>query len=50
MGAGKSHVMNWMYEQGHLPLHEIVHVDADVFKSAMPEWEGYAVLPPYGKG
>lgn len=40
MGAGKSHVMNWMYDKDYFPIHEIVHVDADVFKTAMPEWEG----------
>eukprot|EP00967_Tisochrysis_lutea_P157368 scaffold319218_cov33-Tisochrysis_lutea.AAC.5 len=40
MGAGKSHVVNWMYEGGHFLLHQIVQLDADVFKTAMPEWAG----------
>lgn len=42
MGAGKSHVVHWMWQQGHFPLDQIVHIDADVFKTAMPEWAGYA--------
>jgi hypothetical protein len=41
MGAGKGHVINWMSRQGYFPLPDIVHIDPDHFRSALPEWEGY---------
>jgi len=41
MGAGKSHVINWMSERGIFPLSNIVQLDPDVFKVALPEWKGY---------
>lgn len=41
MGAGKGYVLHWLSEQGHFPLEDIVHVDPDLFKSMMPEFNGY---------
>ena len=46
MGAGKSHTVRWMWEAGHFPLEAIVHLDPDLFKTAMPEWDGYVALDP----
>ena len=41
MGAGKGYALSWMSEMGYFPLEQIVHVDADHFKTCMPEWAGY---------
>jgi len=41
MGAGKGYTMNWLSEQGILPIECLVHIDPDYFKSLMPEWDGY---------
>lgn len=41
MGAGKSHTLEWMHEQGYFPLAQVVQLDPDKFKTALPEWEGY---------
>lgn len=41
MGAGKSHVIQWMHDHGFFLMHHIVHCDPDVFKAALPEWQGY---------
>lgn len=40
MGAGKSHTVNWMFERGFFPLHQIVQLDPDILRMAMPEWAG----------
>ncbi|EOD31723.1 hypothetical protein EMIHUDRAFT_112677 [Emiliania huxleyi CCMP1516] len=50
MGAGKSHTVRWMWEAGHFPLEAIVHLDPDLFKTAMPEWDGYVALDPMSAG
>ena len=39
MGAGKSHTMTWLSEHGIFPLSEVVTIDADLFKTALPEWD-----------
>lgn len=41
MGAGKGYVLRWLSRTGVFPLDNIVNIDPDHFKSAMPEWEGY---------
>ncbi|CAM9679919.1 unnamed protein product [Discosporangium mesarthrocarpum] len=41
MGAGKSHTISWMSEQGLFPLPDIVIIDPDQFKAEFPEWPGY---------
>mmetsp|Transcript_9440 Transcript_9440/g.28512 ORF Transcript_9440/g.28512 Transcript_9440/m.28512 type:complete len:487 (+) Transcript_9440:163-1623(+) len=41
MGAGKSHTLEWMSERGFFPLKDVVQLDPDKFKCALPEWEGY---------
>ena len=50
MGAGKSHTVRWMWEAGYFPLEAIVHLDPDLFKTAMPEWDGYVALDPMSAG
>eukprot|EP00928_Gymnodinium_smaydae_P080766 TRINITY_DN643_c0_g3_i1.p1 TRINITY_DN643_c0_g3~~TRINITY_DN643_c0_g3_i1.p1 ORF type:complete len:817 (-),score=130.78 TRINITY_DN643_c0_g3_i1:65-2377(-) len=42
MGAGKGWTLSWMSEQGYFPIECLVHVDPDYFKTAMPEFSGYA--------
>jgi hypothetical protein len=37
MGAGKSHVLRFLSENGYLPLEHVVEIDADYFKYLMPE-------------
>jgi len=46
MGAGKSHVINWMSAQGHFPLPNIVQVDPDAFRERLPEWKTYIETNP----
>lgn len=41
MGAGKGHVMNWLAQHSDFPLHNMVCIDPDKFKTALPEWSGY---------
>ena len=41
MGAGKSHVVKWMHRRGYFLTDELVHVDPDIFKEALPEWNEY---------
>lgn len=41
MGAGKTHVMNWLSKHNILPLEQLIHIDPDYFKRVMPEWDGY---------
>ena len=48
MGAGKTHVMDWLCERGVLPL--MVPIDADLFKAALPEWAGYVSRDPLTAG
>ncbi|KAI9023365.1 zeta toxin-domain-containing protein [Hyaloraphidium curvatum] len=40
-GAGKSYVLSWMSEKGYLPLENVVQIDPDRIKAAMPEWPHY---------
>lgn len=44
MGAGKSFTIRWMNKNEYFPLSEVVQVDPDHFKSAMPEWRDYINL------
>ncbi len=41
MGAGKSRTMTWLSDQGIFPLSQVVQIDPDLFKTALPEWPGY---------
>ena len=41
MGAGKSHVVEWLRQQGYVSLSRHVHIDADIFRSRLPEWDNY---------
>ena len=41
MGAGKSHVVRWLIEQGLLPLSSLMGVDPDRIKRCLPEWRLY---------
>ena len=41
MGAGKSRTMTWLSESGIFPLSEVVTIDPDLFKTALPEWDEY---------
>lgn len=41
MGAGKGHVMGWLARHRSFPLKNMARIDPDLFKSAMPEWDGY---------
>ena len=50
MGAGKSRTIHWMWTQGHFPLDDIVHIDPDIFKAAMPEWKEYVRRDPASAG
>ena len=40
-GAGKSRTMTWMSDAGIFPLDEVVTIDPDLFKAALPEWDEY---------
>jgi len=50
MGAGKSHAFSWMAERGIVPLDVMQIIDPDVFKAALPEWEGYLERAPLDAG
>jgi glutaredoxin/predicted ABC-type ATPase len=50
MGAGKSHVVNWMSSEGHFPLPNIVQIDPDAFRSRLPEWGTYLSRDPLMAG
>eukprot|EP00931_Biecheleriopsis_adriatica_P067884 TRINITY_DN41948_c0_g1_i1.p1 TRINITY_DN41948_c0_g1~~TRINITY_DN41948_c0_g1_i1.p1 ORF type:complete len:357 (-),score=43.39 TRINITY_DN41948_c0_g1_i1:101-1171(-) len=39
--AGKSSVVSWMMEEGHLPLLDLVRTDPDLIRLQLPEWKGY---------
>ena len=41
MGAGKGYVIRWLSKQGYFPLPDMVQIDPDNFKDALPEWPGY---------
>ena len=40
-GAGKGYVMSWLSKCGIFPLENVVHIDSDRFKRAIPEWDVY---------
>jgi Zeta toxin len=46
MGAGKSHVIQWMSANGCFPLPDIVQIDPDLFKIGFPEWDAYVKADP----
>ena len=50
MGAGKSHVVQWMYERGTFLVDKLVHCDPDLLRSALPEWAGYVARDPLTAG
>ena len=50
MGAGKSRTFSWMSERGIFPLKNVVQIDADLFKLALPEWGGYVQRCPLDAG
>merc|ERR1719215_504679 len=50
MGAGKSHVVSWLGEEGYLPLDSFVRADPDCFRERLPEWEKYNSLDPETAG
>eukprot|EP00611_Tribonema_gayanum_P022003 TRINITY_DN4342_c0_g1_i1.p1 TRINITY_DN4342_c0_g1~~TRINITY_DN4342_c0_g1_i1.p1 ORF type:complete len:489 (-),score=203.41 TRINITY_DN4342_c0_g1_i1:723-2189(-) len=50
MGAGKSHVINWISQRGYFPLPDIVQIDPDLFKCGFPEWEEYVAYDPLQAG
>ncbi len=50
MGAGKSHVMQWLNDEDHFPLPDIVQIDPDVFKMSLPEWDRFLEHAPYKAG
>jgi hypothetical protein len=41
MGAGKGFTMSWMSNNNIFPLERVVHIDPDMCKHAMPEWQLY---------
>eukprot|EP01134_Creolimax_fragrantissima_P001169 CFRG1169T1 len=41
MGAGKTHVLKWMWTEGYFPLHSFVHVNSDRIRTMLPEYTGY---------
>jgi len=41
MGSGKGHVMSWLSRHNAFPLDNLIRIDPDHFKIAMPEWNGY---------
>jgi len=50
MGAGKGHVMDWLSQQGHFPLPDVVTVDPDIFRTELPEWNGFLARDPTTAG
>ena len=50
MGAGKSRTMTWLSDNGIFPLSEIVQIDPDLFKTALPEWDEYVSKEPMSAG
>ena len=50
MGAGKSRTMSWMAANGVFPLDRVVQIDADLFKTALPEWGEYVARDPLRAG
>lgn len=50
MGAGKSHVIQWMSNRGYFPLPDIVQIDPDLFKMGLPEWPIYLKEDPTQAG
>jgi len=41
MGAGKSHTLNYLQEQGHFPLTGFVMIDPDQIRQHLPEFSLY---------
>ena len=50
MGAGKSWTLEWLWQRGIFPLDEIVHLDADLVKAALPEWDALVERSPLTAG
>lgn len=50
MGAGKGHTIQWMVEEGHFPIIELVHVDPDIIRARLPENPGYLQRYPETAG
>ena len=41
MGAGKSHTIRWLADNGFFTLPNVVKVDPDAFRQELPEWDTY---------
>ena len=50
MGAGKSWTMAWLSANNIFPLSEVVQVDPDLFKAALPEWPTLIERGPLSAG
>lgn len=50
MGAGKTRTVQWMSERGLFPVRQMVHLDPDIFRAALPEWRGYAKRDRHSAG
>jgi len=50
MGAGKSHCIRWLRDQGFFPLPNAVQVDQDMIRYMLPEMEGYLKRSPAKAG
>ena len=42
--------MSWLSDENIFPLSEVVQIDADLFKTALPEWETYVQKDPLSAG
>jgi hypothetical protein len=50
MGSSKIHVLAWVKQSGFLPLQNLMHVDADLLRTRLPEWQGLVSLSPEKAG
>ncbi|KNC74092.1 hypothetical protein SARC_13351 [Sphaeroforma arctica JP610] len=41
MGAGKTHVLKWLWTEGFFPLHSFVQVSVDRIRTRLPEYHQY---------
>jgi hypothetical protein len=47
---GISPQVQWMWERGVFPLDQIVHLDPDLVKASLPEWDEYIAREPLAAG
>ena len=50
MGAGKSHVLRYMHENGYFPLSSFIVVDPDEIRNHFPEYNIYKCVAPMRAG